>query len=80
MASETRICEFPTALPGTPEEPTKIPKRCRATALQSRQEVFETLDRQYREQHKPRVWFLPLSEPIAPHLDELVGPLPSEPK
>jgi hypothetical protein len=40
----------------------------------STKEVFEELDRQYREQNKPRVWFLPLSEPIAPHLDELLGP------
>ena len=40
----------------------------------STKEVFEELDRQYREQHKPRVWSLPLSEPIAPHLDELLGP------
>jgi hypothetical protein len=36
-------------------------------------EVFDALDRQYREQGKPAVWFLPLSEPISPHLDELLG-------
>jgi Tetratricopeptide repeat len=36
-------------------------------------EVFDALDRQYREQGKPSVWFLPLNEPIAPHLDELLG-------
>ena len=47
------------------------------TALQSRPEVFETLDRQYREQHKPAIWFLPLNKPIAPHLDELLGPVPT---
>jgi tetratricopeptide (TPR) repeat protein len=41
----------------------------------STKEVFETLDRQYREQGKPAIWFLPLSQPIAPHLDELLGPL-----
>ena len=41
----------------------------------SPQEVFETLDRQYREQNKSATWFLPLSQPIAPHLDELLGPL-----
>lgn len=41
----------------------------------STEEVFETLDRQYREQGKPAVWLLPLSEPIAPHLDELLGPV-----
>ena len=38
------------------------------------QQVFESLDRQYREQGKPAIWFLPLSEPISPHLDELLGP------
>ncbi|MFM9962365.1 MAG: hypothetical protein ACKV2Q_14220 [Planctomycetaceae bacterium] len=44
----------------------------------SPQEVFETLDRQSREQHKSAIWFLPLSQPIAPHLDELLGPLPAK--
>ncbi len=44
----------------------------------STQQVFEDLDRQYREQNKPPVWFLPLSEPISPHLDELLGPVPVE--
>ena len=44
----------------------------------STQEVFEELDRQYREQNKPPVWFLPLSKPISPHLDELLGPVPAE--
>ncbi len=44
----------------------------------STREVFETLDRQYREQHKPEIWFLPLNKPIAPHLDELLGPVPAE--
>jgi hypothetical protein len=39
-------------------------------------EVFDALDRQYREQGKPSVWFLPLNEPIAPHLDELLGKPP----
>ena len=37
-------------------------------------EVFDALDRQYREQGKPAVWFLPLTERIAPHLDQLLGP------
>jgi tetratricopeptide (TPR) repeat protein len=37
------------------------------------QEVFDALDRDYREQRKPAVWFLPLDQPIAPHLDELLG-------
>ena len=41
----------------------------------STREVFETLDRQYREQDKPEIWFLPLNKPIAPHLDELLGPV-----
>jgi hypothetical protein len=36
-------------------------------------EVFEALDRQYREDGKPAVWTLPLNQPIAPHLDELLG-------
>ena len=40
---------------------------------QSTEEVFAALDRQYREQGKPPVWFLPLNEPIAPHLEELLG-------
>jgi hypothetical protein len=35
--------------------------------------VLDALDRQSREQVKPAVWFLPLDEPIAPHLDELLG-------
>jgi tetratricopeptide (TPR) repeat protein len=38
------------------------------------QEVFNALDRSYREQKKPAVWFLPLNEPIAPHLDQILGP------
>ncbi|MFM9963079.1 MAG: hypothetical protein ACKV2Q_17875 [Planctomycetaceae bacterium] len=42
---------------------------------ESTQQVFETLDRQYREQNKSAIWFLPLSQPIAPHLDELLGRL-----
>ncbi len=46
----------------------------------STKEVFETLDRQYREQHKPEFWFLPLNKPIAPHLDELLGPVPKTEK
>jgi tetratricopeptide (TPR) repeat protein len=37
-------------------------------------EVFDTLDRQYREQGKPSIWFLPLTEPIAPNLNQLLGP------
>jgi hypothetical protein len=38
------------------------------------QEVLDALDRSYREQKKPAVWFLPLNQPIARHLDELLGP------
>jgi hypothetical protein len=38
-------------------------------------EVLDSLDRQYRAQGRPAVWFLPLNEPIAPHLDELLGKL-----
>jgi tetratricopeptide (TPR) repeat protein len=36
-------------------------------------EVLDALDRQYREQGKPPIWFLPLDEPIGPRLDELLG-------
>ena len=32
----------------------------------STQVIFEALDEQFRQQHKPRVWFLPLNKPIAP--------------
>ena len=46
----------------------------------STKEVFENLDRQYREQNKPPVWYLPLTEPISPHLDELLGPVPAPPE
>jgi hypothetical protein len=43
----------------------------------STQQVFDALDRDYREQRKPSVWFLALAEPIAPHLDQLLGPAKS---
>jgi hypothetical protein len=39
----------------------------------STKEVLETPDGEYRKAGKPRVWFLPLNEPITPHLDELPG-------
>jgi hypothetical protein len=39
--------------------------------------VLKTLDRQYLEQRKPRAWFLPLDEPITPHLDKLLGNPPN---
>jgi hypothetical protein len=32
--------------------------------------------RQYRAHGKPAVWFLPLTEPIAPHVDEQLGKPP----
>ena len=41
-------------------------------------DVLDALDRQYREQGKPDVWFLSLSEPISPYLDEILGPLPED--
>jgi tetratricopeptide (TPR) repeat protein len=39
--------------------------------------VFAALDRQYKEEGKPEVYFLPLDEPIALHLDELLSPAKS---
>jgi hypothetical protein len=36
--------------------------------------VLTSLDRQYREQGKPGVYFLKPDEPIAPHLDQILGP------
>jgi Tetratricopeptide repeat len=36
-------------------------------------DVLSSLDRQYKEQGKPTVYFLGPKEPIAPHLDELLG-------
>ena len=39
-------------------------------------EVFAGLDRQYRAEGKPPVWFLPPDQPIAPDLDELLGKAP----
>jgi tetratricopeptide (TPR) repeat protein len=41
----------------------------------STKEVLDYLDQEYRNANKPEVWFLPLGEPIAPHLDQLLGPL-----
>jgi len=37
-------------------------------------DALASLDRQYREQGKPAVYFLKRDEPIAPHLDELLRP------
>ena len=42
--------------------------------LKSAKAVLEELELQYGELDKPRVWFLPLDQPISPHLDELLGP------
>jgi tetratricopeptide (TPR) repeat protein len=39
----------------------------------STKEVLDALDRRYRAEGKPAVWFLSLDQPIAPHLDELLG-------
>ncbi|MEL7500602.1 MAG: tetratricopeptide repeat protein [Planctomycetota bacterium] len=41
--------------------------------VQATEEVFAAFDRQYRDQGRPEVWFLPLDEPISLHLDELLG-------
>ncbi len=40
-------------------------------------EVLAALDQRYRDEGRPSIWFLPQSEPLAPHLDELLGPLAS---
>ena len=37
-------------------------------------DVLSSLDRQYKEQGKPAIYFLGPKEPIAPHLDELLRP------
>ena len=37
-------------------------------------EVLASLDRRYKEQGKPQIYFLKPNEPIAPHLDELLRP------
>jgi tetratricopeptide (TPR) repeat protein len=37
-------------------------------------EVLAELDRAYRAEGKPPIWFLPPDQPINPHLDELLGP------
>jgi hypothetical protein len=37
-------------------------------------DVLKTLDQQYRSAGKPPVWFLPLDQPIAPHLVDLLDP------
>ena len=42
----------------------------------STKQVFERLDRQFSKQNKSAIWFLPLNQSLAPHLDELLGPLP----
>jgi tetratricopeptide (TPR) repeat protein len=42
--------------------------------VQPVQAVLAALDAQYQQDNKPAVWFLPPDQPIAPHLDELLGP------
>jgi hypothetical protein len=37
-------------------------------------DVWASLDEHHRETERPAIWFLPLSEPITPHLDEWIGP------
>ncbi len=39
-------------------------------------EVLAALDRQYQAAGKPAIYFLPLDQPITPHLDQLLGPSP----
>ena len=39
-------------------------------------DVLAALDRQYKAEGKPPIYFLRPDQPIAPHLDELLGPLP----
>ena len=41
------------------------------------EEVLKALDERYRAEGRPEIWFLPLDEPISPHLDELLGPVAS---
>jgi hypothetical protein len=36
------------------------------------EEVLKALDEQYRAEGRPVLWFLPLSKPFWPHLDELL--------
>jgi hypothetical protein len=36
-------------------------------------EVLAALDRQYKTEGKPAVWFLPREESISPYLDKLLG-------
>lgn len=55
--------------PITPEEVERL-----LGPAQPVQMMLNALDEQYRREHKPAVWFLPLTEPIAPHLEALLGP------
>lgn len=41
-------------------------------------EVLAALDQRYRDEGRPSIWFLPQSEPLAPHLVELLGPLATD--
>src|SRR6185436_5817910 len=41
-------------------------------------DVLAGLDRQYKADGKPAIYFLKPDQPIAPHLDELLGPVPKK--
>jgi hypothetical protein len=43
-------------------------------------EVLAALDEQYKRENRPAIYFLLAGEPIAPHLDKLLGPLVQEKK
>ncbi len=60
---------FPPDLRELKEELERVLGPARTT-----KEVLDALDRDYRSQGKPAVWFLPLKEPIAPHRDQLLRP------
>ena len=38
-------------------------------------EVLAAMDRDYKQEGKPAIYFLTLAQPIAPYLDELLGPV-----
>ncbi len=41
-------------------------------------DVLAILDRQSKADGKPAIYFLKPDQPIAPHLDELLGPVPKK--
>jgi tetratricopeptide (TPR) repeat protein len=64
-----------TATEGTDKLPPIVPEVERLLGpAKPVADVLTSLDRQYREQGKPGVYFLKPGEPIAPHLDELLRP------